>query len=141
MWKDFSDSVKVSPSLREVVDHETKLCYLLIFGIRPLVPAQRRTHRTTRQSWQRGLSPPGGGQGDHPLGWTRSQNCHASKQGVPSLTRCFPPEATGRRQTAEQAFPASLHLIRTVAKTLYTMHHEHGNLNWHIIQLCITAFF
>ena len=63
-----------------------------------------------------------------------------SKQDHPLLAS-FLQKLQDEDEPSQRAYPASIHLVQTVADTLDTHHRQHGSLNRHVIQLCITAFF
>ena len=63
-----------------------------------------------------------------------------SKQDHPLLAS-FLQKLRDKDEPSQRAYPASIHLVRTVADMLDTQHQQHGSLNRHVIQLCITAFF
>jgi hypothetical protein len=137
-WSEYCESLGRAPSLRDVPDPETKLCYLLVFGLR------------YRQTGQTGQPVRAGtvedallavGQGITHLGQPDPRKEYPGSPKNHPLLASFLKALRDQDDPATRAYPANITILRGLPAALDTDHATAGQLNKTVIDLITVAFF
>ena len=138
LWETFCLGHGQHPSLRDVPDQETKLGYLLVFGIR-----YRQTGQTGQPvragSVDRALLAVG--QGITHLGEPDPRKLPGHPRQYHPVLDAFLKGLQREDPPASRVYPCNVSIIRQLYAVLDTDHHIHGRLNSTVIDLVIVGFF
>ena len=135
-WTKFCESLSVDPSLRDVPGQETRLSYLLVYGMRYRLTG-RRDHPVKTDQVEKALLAVGKGIAD--LGQPDPRKSGDSAKNHPLLAD-FLTALRNEDEPAKRAYPANLTIIRRIRDTLDCRDRRCGKFNAHILNLIIVAF-
>ena len=139
-WTDFCTEHGRQPSLSDVPDPETRLCYLLVFGSRIRSRASPATGKAVRAgSVASALLAVG--QGITALGVPDPRKEAPGADRNHPLLASYLKALQDADDPSTRAYPANITIIQNLPEALDTEHPQHGRLNLHVIDLCIIGFF
>jgi hypothetical protein len=140
-WTNFCATHKRHPSLRDVPDPETRLCYLLVYGHRVRSRTAPKTSLPVRVGTvEEALLAVGTGIAALGMPDPRKE-VPGSNRNHPLLASCLN-ALSDEDDPHTRAYPANITIIQnTMHKILDTAHPIHGRFNQHVIDLCIVGFF
>jgi hypothetical protein len=141
-WCDFCTSLRQKPDLSQVRDEETKLCYLLVFGLR--IRAAGCSNSKANEPVRAGTVEDAllaVGKGITNLGEPDPRKeVPGSKSSHPPLG-AFLKAMRDEDDPASRSYPVNVTLIRQLFDTLDYEHEIHGQANRHVIDLVIVGHF
>lgn len=137
-WSRFCASLRIPPDLRTVTDPETKLCHLLVFGLRYRTSG-KTGHPVRAGSVEDALLAVGKGISD--LGCPDPRKEAPGSQRNHPLLSSFLKAMRDEDDPASRSYPANITIIRQLFEILDTDHAIHGQANRHAIDLTIVGFF
>ena len=137
-WTDFCAEHGKEPHLSSVPDQETKICYLMVYGLR------YRTVGRTGEPVKAGSVEDAllaVGTGITHMGFPDPRNLrHGGDKNHPLLS-AFYKTMRDEDDPATRAYPVNVTIIRALYDVLDTEHPVHGQANRHAIDLIIIGFF
>ncbi len=138
VWSSFCRSVCVDPSLRDVVGHETKLSYLLVFGLRYRQEGQKNKSVRADTVTDALLAV---GKGISDLGESDPRKEVPGGQRNHPLLAAFLKGLRNKDDPSSRSYPANVTILRNLYNVLDQTDLIHGQANAHVLNLTITAFY
>ena len=137
-WRQYCSSLRVSPSLRELDEHETRLCFLLVFAQRYRRQGRRGQPVKAGAVEQALLAV---GEGITHMGEPDPRRDPDNPSRHHPVLSAFLHKLRDDDDPAHRAYPVTLDILRALPTALDTGHPSDGPLNTAVIDLCIVAFF
>ena len=138
MWTNFCRELSVDPSLSDVPGHETKIAYLLVFGLRYRRVGQKS--KSVRSSTVKdALLAVGSGIAN--LGAHDPRKQTPGSHNYHPLLENFFDSLEKRDDPASHAYPANIIILRQMYEELELDDPIDGPVNRHVINLSIAGFF
>ncbi len=138
MWTVFCEELRISTTLSDVADPETRLSYLLVFGLR-----YRRAGQTGKpvRSEQVDKALLAVGQGISDLGRLDPRKQAPGSSRNHPLLASFLKSLSDQDSPTSRVHPANLDIVAGLADALDFEHKVYGPFNQHVFDLAIVAFY
>ena len=133
-WRVFCQKFKQEPHLPGVAGRENKLCWMLVFAYR-----YRSINSVRAGSVQKALAAVGQGLAD--LGVPDPRKPYTDSPKLDPLLTAYLKKLRDEDDPSTRSYPANLPIIRQIREVLDFEHEVEGEINRHILDLIIVAFY